>query len=265
MKRICVFAKNKTTYFIKRLEEEVGQIELFDPWFDLMLPDADIYLARTSGVYRSDLDLMILGSLPKNKIFNPVESLKRFRLKSTQYQWFEEHDFPVLPWLHVSQIQFETVEKFFRLYPECVVKPLAGQGGWGIERLTWEKFKSWKNKKNKMGDNDYLLQPFLKGAEEYRFIFIKGARPVILKRMVSSGITANFKTSGKAEVARLSDRLEEQMQTIIMASGAHYGAVDLFVQGGAMFIIDFNSVPGLEQAEKISGRNLLRDLVQSFE
>lgn len=264
MNKICVFAKNKSTYFIKRLMEEVGHIELFDPWFDQMLPEADIYLARTSGVYRNDLDLMMMGALPKNKVFNSVESLRRFRLKSTQYLWMEENDFPALPWVSLKEGNIETAEKFFRLYPECVVKPLAGQGGWGIEILTWDKYKGWKNKKKKVFDKDYLLQPLIKGADEYRYIFIKGSDPVILKRSATSGVAANFKAGGKAEVARLSDRYYGQMQKIILASGTHYGAIDFFVQDGEMSVIDFNSVPGLEQAESISGRNLVRDLVQSF-
>lgn len=262
MNKICIVAKNKETYFIRRLIEEVGNdgVTLFDPWSDFNFPSADMYLVRSTGIYGNDLDLMFMKSLPPEKIFNPLPVLHRFRTKSSQYEWFEEKDIPSLPWIHVKGTDLITIEKFFRLYPELIVKPLRGQGGWGIEALTWEMFKKWKKKKG--SDEDYLLQPFIKNAVEYRYFFLKSSEPVVLERKSRSGIAANFQRQGEAKLTALPQEFQKIIDDLIEKSGAVYGAIDMLVQEGRPYVLELNAVPGIEQAEKVSGRNLIKDILK---
>lgn len=263
MKQICVIAKNKETYFIKRLIEEVGEsFSLFDPWSDFELPAADYYLARTTGVYGNDLDLLILKSLDQKKVINPHDVLKIFRDKSKQYEWFEHKNLPILPWLNLKTVDLLNVEKFFRLYPEVVVKPLMGQGGWGLEALTWESFKSWKKKRAQ--DDSYLIQPFIKNAIEYRYFFMQGCAPIILKREAKTGIAANFKKEGSARVSGLDDKFQPIIQEAISMSGALYGAFDLLVDDDRLYILELNVVPGIEQLEKVTGSNVMKSFLQAF-
>lgn len=263
MNKLCVVAKNKETYFIKRLIEEVGQgVVLFDPWSDYELPEASVYLVRTTGVYRSELDLMLLKTLPAEKIVNNLNSLIKFRTKNHQYEWFESENLPALPWLSLKGKELITVEKFFRLYPEAVVKPLTGQGGWGVEGLSWEKFKSWK--KSLGQDDDYLLQPFIKNAIELRYFFIKGTRPIVLERKSKSGLAANFRKQGEAKLSALPIELEPMLNEVVDKSSLIYGAVDLIIKDGHPYILEVNSVPGIEQLEKVSGINVLRPLIRAL-
>lgn len=258
MNKFCIFAKNKETYFIKRLIEEVGDVKLFDPWSDVDLPEAETYIARTTGVYHSDLDLLMLKSLPK--VINSHESLKRFRSKSSQFLWMEEHGFSILPWLSLKANDALTAEKFTVLYPEVVVKPDIGQGGWGLEVLYRKTIKSWINKH----DPDYLIQPFIKDATELRYFFIKGQDPIVLKRTSKSGIAANFRREGAAELAELPGKFQEELLRLVKLSGAHYGAIDLFIDHGRLYILELNTVPGIEQLEKVSGLNVIKLLLPSF-
>lgn len=263
MNKICIVAKNKSTYFIRRLIEEVGQdIVLFDPWSDLIFPEAQKYLVRSTGIYGNDLDLMFCKSVESEKVFNPLPVLERFRSKSTQYYWFEDKDIPCLPWIHVKGSDLITIEKFFRLYPELIVKPLRGQGGWGVEALTWESFKLWKKKKG--ADEDYLLQPFIKNATEYRYFFLKDHAPVVLERKSKSGIAANFQKQGEAKLTQLPLEFQEMVDDLIKKSGAFYGAIDMIVQDGRAYILELNAVPGIEQLEQVSGRNIAREILSSF-
>ena len=263
MNEITVIAKNKNTYFIKRLIEELKQrVVVFDPWSDFEFPTAGTYISRTTGVYGSDLDLLILKSLPTLSVFNPHDVLKLFRSKCSQYKWFEDEGLPVLPWLSLKESDLVTVEKFFRLYPEVIVKPLIGQGGWGIEALTWDSFRTWKKRKGK--DQEYLIQPFLQNSTEYRYFFIKGAPPFILERKSKTGIVANFTRQGEAFVANLSDEWHEIMIDLIHKSGAHYGAIDFLVKDNRPYVLELNSVPGIEQLEKVTGRNVIKELIKSF-
>ncbi|MFP5385716.1 MAG: RimK family alpha-L-glutamate ligase [Bacteriovoracia bacterium] len=263
-KKICLVAKNKETYFIKRLIEEVGQSEvtLFNPWSDLEIPAADVYVVRTTGVYGSDLDLMLLKSLPAERIINPLPVLNKFRSKTVQYQWMDEENFPVLPWLSLKGMDLLMVEKFFRLYPEMVVKPTIGQGGWGVEGLTWESFKTWKNKKGK--DEDYLLQPFVKNSRELRVFFCKGIGPLVLERRTKSGIAANFKKSGEARAVDLPSELTPLVSGLIEKSGAFYGAMDIILDENRPYVLEMNSVPGIEQLEQVSGKNVMLEFLKSL-
>lgn len=263
MNKLCVVAKNKETYFIKRLIEEVGQsVMLFDPWSDFTIPEAELYLVRTTGVYRSDLDLMLLQTLPPEKIVNGLNALRRFRSKDGQYEWFEKENFPAMPWLGLKGTDLITVEKFFRLYPEAVVKPLNGQGGRGIEGLNWENFKSWK--KSRGSDEDYLLQPFIKDAIELRYFFIRGNEPIVLERKSKSGLAANFRKQGEAKLSVLPTGLEPMIRDLVEKSGLMYGAVDLLIKDGHPYVLEMNSVPGIEQLENISGMNIPASLIKAL-
>ncbi len=263
MNKLVVLAKNQNTYFIKRLTEEVREgVAFFNPWADLLLPDGENYLVRTTGVYGNDLDLMFLKTLAPEKILNPLPSIQRFRSKSTQYFWMEEQGFPMLHWLPVKGTDLITIEKFFRLYPESVVKPIIGQGGWGVEALSWDRFKSWKKKRG--ADESYLLQPFIKGATEYRYFFIKDDLEIVLERSAKSGIAANFQKQGNAKVSELPDQFKPVVQKIIQASGASYGALDLLVDENTLYVLELNVVPGIEQLEKVTGMNIMAHLAAKF-
>lgn len=269
MNKICVIAKNKETHFIKRLIEEVGQggapqggaplgVALFDPWSDTEFPQAEVYIGRTTGIHHSDLDLMMMKALPK--LINPHDTLKRFRSKVNQYLWMEENDLPVLPWVSIRNTDAITAEKFTVLFPEVVVKPDIGQGGWGVEVLTRATLKSWMRKH----DPDYLLQPFVKDAVELRYFFIKGEEPVVLKRKARSGVAANFKNQGEAELSVLPEKFTQVVEKLIRLSGAYYGAIDLFIKDDEIFILELNTVPGIEQLEKVSKLNIMSKLLKNL-
>ena len=264
MKNIVIVAKNQETHFIHRVIEEAGQnnCDFFDPWKDLILPEGQRYLVRTTGIHHSDLDLLMLGSLEQSKLVNPLESLKIFRSKASQYQWMERESFPVLPWLDLVGHDPLIVEKFFRLYPYMVVKPHCGQGGWGIEILTWDSFKSWW-KKRKNIDEQYLIQPYQKDSEEFRYFFIKNEWSAVLKRTAKHGVAANFKNQGHAEKAELPIEILTTLHSIVNRSGLYYGAIDLLVDDLEFVILDVNSVPGVEQLEAVTGENVMARLLSA--
>lgn len=263
MNKLVVVAKNSETYFIKRLMAEVGNaISLFNPWADLILPESQKYLVRTTGVYGSDLDLLILKSLAPDKIVNPFSSLQLFRSKLTQYHWFEDHQFPVPAWISLKGADLLTIEKFFRLYPYAVVKPSIGQGGWGVEGLNWERFKSWWKKKQGR-DEDYILQNFIPSATELRYFFIQGEAPIVLERKSKSAIAANFQKQGQAVLSKMPDEWQPLIDRLVTESGLNYGAIDLLLDHGTLQILEVNAVPGIEQLESVSGQNVMSRLISA--
>lgn len=263
MNKLAIVTKNPQTYFVKRLIEEVGHSALlFNPWQDTLFPEADQFLVRTTGVYGSDLDLLMLQSLDVNQVINPLLALRRFRSKTSQYLWFEENNFPVAPWISLKNVELVTVEKFFRLFPDAIVKPNYGQGGWGVQSLKWDNFKSWWKKKAGI-DEDYLLQAHVKGATELRYFFIANEFSFVLERTAKTGVAANYSASGTAIVSSLPAGFQSLIDQLIHLSGAQYGALDLLIEGNQLTILELNSVPGIEQLETLSGLNIIRKLLSA--
>lgn len=261
MNKFCVLSKNQDTYFIKRLSNEVGKEALVvtNPFIESVLPGASHYLVRTTGVYHSDKDLQLLRNVKLDGVVNPLEVLEVFRGKISQYEWFNKHKIEIPPYLDLAIAQKEDIESFFQTYPKVVIKPNFGQGGWGVRMI--EKEESFKISQS--SDKAYLLQPFIDG-EEIRYFFIKGKEPFIQKRIPTTGIAANFQSGGISEITTLERGLRTQIERVVSLSGAIYGAIDCFRLEDKVLFLELNTVPGIEQAEKVSNRNLIKELLSVF-
>lgn len=253
MNKLLVVAKNPETYFIKRLIKEVGQggVQLFNPWKDETPTGFDRVLFRSSGIYHSDRDLDFVRHCA-HPVLNPVPSLELFRAKSTQYQFFQNHFHPFIPWQHLRD--FTGGEGWF------LVKPDIGQGGWGIQVLTPSQMLTFKQQKLAAGDASWLVQPYVE-ATEYR-VFFMGADRYTLKRLPTSGkATANFSQEGQAEVVTMPAHFREMIEKLIKDSGAYYGAIDLLDPDPGPVVLEVNVVPGIEQLEQLTHLNIVSRLL----
>ncbi len=248
MNKLGVITKNPQTYFIQRLIKEVGQVILFNPWDGGMLPDSELLLVRTSGVYGDDRDLDLLSNYT-GKMINPLSALQIFRDKARQFEWMQSYQIPVIPWQDMRKGEV-------KLYPKTLVKPIRGQGGWGIKVLTPSEFQLWKSE-----DTSYLIQPYLEGFTEYRLFFVAKDFRLSLQRLSSKGEVANFAQGGHAKLSKLPFFVEEICERLISLSGAHYGAIDLMVKGDEVYVLELNVVPGIEQLENISGENIIKRIL----
>lgn len=249
MNKLLVVAKNPETYFIKRLIEEVGQqtIVLFNPWKDQNPQGFDRILFRSSGIYHSDADLDFVrkASVP---VLNPLESLLRFRSKSSQYQWFKEQSHPHIPWQWLKDFTGGT--GWF------LVKPDLGQGGWGIQVLTSSQMLSFKEQQMVKGDLSWLVQPYVE-ATEYR-VFFMGEDRFTLKRSAGEGkVASNFSQEGLAELVTMPAHMVSMVERLIKESGAYYGAIDLLDPDEGPVVLEVNMVPGIEQLEQLTHLNII--------
>lgn len=250
-----VILKNKETYFVKRLIEEVGHrhLQFFNPWEESPKAWTGNVLVRATGVYRDDKDLEFLRQLPHAHIINPLSSLEIFRQKKSQYVFFKNHRLGHLPWFDLSEGRPES------LPPKFLVKPNRGQGGWGIEVMGPQDFEEWWQR----GDHDFVLQPYIEGAQELRVFFIKDRTFLTLERK-GVGVAANFKQNGSAILTELPRSAKDEVERLISLSGAIYGAIDLFLIEGRATFLELNVVPGIEQLEQVTGSNVMKLLVPSF-
>lgn len=251
MNKICVVTRNPETYFVKRLTEEVGDVLLWNPWKQAPLPTTNNFLVRTSGVYGDDRDLDLLRNIERTLI-NPVSSHALLRDKTKQFQFLEKKGFHLIPW--------KTLDGRGEFLPEKIlIKPIRGQGGWGIRVMEQSEFLRWEKSST---DRSWIIQPYLENVKEFRLFFC-GNEEVLLER--SGASVANFSQGGSARMIRIPDALKELGEEIRVLTGLEYGAIDLFeTSGGEHLILEVNPVPGVEQLERVSGQNIIRKVVSLF-
>jgi glutathione synthase/RimK-type ligase-like ATP-grasp enzyme len=267
MNKILILAKNQQTYFIKRLIDEVGEGRLvfFDP-FSEALPHEDgssLALVRTTGVYQSNKDLDFLKSFT-GRVINPLEALSIGRGKSSQYQFCEKHQLPVLPWLKVQDSDLASIMAWASSYNEILIKPDMGQGGWGITFKQVHDLNSWYDQQRQANDLSWILQPYERDATELRAFFIKDEIYCLKRQARKGGVAANFQQGGKAFKANLSKTTERIVRKLMAESSAYYGSIDLLELAMGPMILDFNTVPGIEQIEEIYQINMVKKLLQNL-
>lgn len=260
MNRLCIVAKNFQTHFIRRLTEEVGgDVASFNPWEDSVLPPAEVYLLRSTGIYGSSKDLEALSG--ERNVINSIRAHRIFREKQSQYTFFDSIKHPSLTWLNLRSADLSTARTFVSDHEEILVKPNRGQGGWGIEVLNCQTIQSWWDR----GDLDYVAQPYRPDLREGRLFFIGTEQRWILEREKAQGaVAANFKQEGRARVLSLPSTHLEILEGLIQESGAAYGAIDFLFDASEVFTLELNVVPGIEQLEMTTGENVARLLAAKY-
>lgn len=250
MNKLCVVNRNQKTYFMKRLMEEVGNVVLWDPWESSSLPSADHFLLRTTGVYGDDRDLNLLKACKKS-VINPVSGHELLRDKAHQFQFLEKKGFHLIPWRTLDQRDDFLPEK-------VLIKPIRGQGGWGIRTMGRKEFLKWESETS---DRSWIIQPFLENVRELRLFFC-GDEEFLLER--KGEVAANFTQGGKAVLIPVPPALSELGEEIRLITDLSYGSIDLFEYEGQHLILEINPVPGIEQLEQVTGQNIIRKVLSLF-
>lgn len=263
MNKLVILAKNPNTYFIRRLIEEGGpsQIELVNPWeSSSQFSHQGSILVRTTAIHGSDKDLHFLQkqSCP---IIPSLAALKAFRTKPAQFHYFATAGLPFVPWMSLEKFEQEELETFCKIYPgPLLIKPHRGQGGWGVQVFENKtKLLEWMNSTT---DHEYLLQPYLGEHQELR-LFFKQDDFICLERL-KKGVTANFKQDGEARVSSVPQELKDIVDKMRKEFGLIYGACDFLINPQGAYLLEMNLVPGIEQLEAVTGRNMARELWEVF-
>lgn len=263
MNKLVILAKNPNTYFIRRLIEEAGPlpIELVNPWeSSSQISSASSILVRTTAIHGSDKDLRFLEQ-QRNLIIPSLTALRTFRTKPSQFQYFANTGLPLVPWMSLDTFEQEELETFCKTYPgPLLIKPHRGQGGWGVQVFENKiKLSEWMNSTT---DHEYLLQPYLGEHQELR-LFFKQDDFICLERL-KNGVTANFKQDGEARLSPVPQELRSIVDKMRKEFGLVYGACDFLINDQGAYLLEMNLVPGIEQLEAVTGRNMARELREVF-
>lgn len=84
------------------------------------------------------------------------------------------------------------------------------------------------------------------------------------ERTSKTGVAANFANGGEARPSTLPSSARNEIERLINLSEVSYGAIDLLIKKDQVSILELNVVPGIEQAEAVSGLSLIPKILSLF-
>jgi ribosomal protein S6--L-glutamate ligase len=274
---IMIASLNPNLYTTKRLISEAQKlkhsVKYINP-YEFQLPMKlhtldGCYFHRTTGTNYDDFDLVVTKhhELQGMKVTNPLQSLKLFRSKDLQSLFFSEHKIPsIKTFLYRGSMNEKIESEILKLSPtqKYILKMNRGNQGIGVNFLESHKsLLSVLETFHAMKDQRFLIQPYIAHKKEWRLFIIKGEIIACIEKNLRQ---EDFRGNAKRSEGKILTRIPGDLQKIALkafaASELDYAGIDLLLSDkGEILILEVNPIPGFEQAEALSGKNIARELL----
>ena len=274
---IIIASLNPNLFTTKRLFDESLKLKrspIYLNPYQYLIPQSKTklqgtYFHRTTGTNYDDFDLVVSKHHEAHgmKITNPLERLKTFRSKDLQSIFFIEHDLPgISSILYRGEMQENIKNQIAKLSKNenYILKMNRGNQGIGVNFLEGQKsLHSVLETFHAIKDQRFIIQPYIEHTKEWRLFMIKGEVYACIEKTIGKDdFRGNAKRSDGKNLKKVPKELEAIAVNAFNASGLNYEGLDLLQSTkGEFFILEINPVPGFEQAEKLSGKNIARELV----
>lgn len=225
-------------------------------------------LNRNSGIDFIDDDLLCLKQWKKRGHFvgNDPDLAVILRDKSKQYSYFSQLSIPMIDTWDMPQTmeEFENCPLGQRALPWMIktIRGNQGQGQFVINRA--KDFQNCMEVFQKKNDFNYILQPFLEGAGEYRFVVLNGKIQWKVKKKDKTDrnhkVLTNFETYESVNSAKA----EKWIQKICDKHQVFFASFDFFLFKDTWYLLEVNNIPGIIQLEKATGENVARTILEQI-
>lgn len=291
-KTITLICSNIKTYSALRLIEEckkLGQHCHILDTKDLVLENAfnypsNLVINRATSLNFDDLDLALLSHFESKKIEcrNSLKSFERLRNKERQLIELKNLGAPYIPSLHVrGPIDLAKLQQIdsslmawdknknldVRFKDHYILKTLRGNKGVGVNIIRGkDSLFSILETFWALGDQRLILQPYLYHAKEYRIFYIKDQEPIIIEKTQKENSFRSNAQRAKTKWLKKYTANEKLMIDLAVELGLHfnlfYAGFDMwFKSNGDLVIGEINPVPGFENIEELTGKNIAREIL----
>ncbi|MBC7427508.1 MAG: ATP-grasp domain-containing protein [Bacteriovorax sp.] len=274
---IIIASLNPELYSTKRLLEEALKLKrspiYLNPYQHQLTQQkvkiSGTYFHRTTGTNYDDFDLVVSKhhELHGMKVTNPVECLKTFRSKDLQSLFFTEHALPsIKTLLYRGDLNAKVESEISKLGRDnkFILKMNRGNQGIGVNYIEGVKsLHSVLETFYAMKDQRFLIQPYITHKKEWRLFIVKGEIIACIEKTLNKeDFRGNAKRSSGKLLKKISDELKAIALNAFNFSGLDYAGLDLLQSDqGEILILEINPIPGFEQAEELSGKNIARELL----
>lgn len=274
---IIIASLNPKLYTTRRLLEEAKKLKhspiYINPYqFHLTRPKALLsgrYFHRTTGTNYDDFDLVVSKhhEVHGMKVTNPIEQMKTFRSKDLQSLFFSEHHLPAIKTLMFRgdmTLDLEAGIAKLSQDEKYILKMNRGNQGIGVNYLVGLKsLHSILETFNAMKDQRFLIQPYIAHKKEWRLFLIKGEIIACIEKTLSKD---DFRGNAKRSNGKILKKVPAELQALAINafnfSGLDYAGVDMLMsEKGEILFLEINPIPGFEQAEELSNKNIARELI----
>ncbi|MCK5883188.1 MAG: hypothetical protein KAG61_05825 [Bacteriovoracaceae bacterium] len=286
--KFILTTENKQLHSSRRLLEEATLKGLETKWchpyetsifFDSYEEEKDLEdtftLHRTTGIRFDEFDINVAISQEQRgaKVFNPISTIMNFRDKALQHQFFLKHKLQSIPTYafrgRPSEINLDDGISFINKHSvddKFVLKTIRGNKGIGVNLINGEdSLRSILETFWAIGDQRFILQPFVKG-EEYRLLIVGGkVTGIVHKESLGDEFRKNA-GRGTGSFLKENEVPPEVIELGLRSfehSKALYAGVDILYNENGAGLFEFNLVPGFEFMESVSGINQAREIISS--
>lgn len=277
LKKLIIASESNNLYTTKRLFEEGTKLKYSTKWinpYESHLTCLDInkttgtYLIRTTGIRYDDFDLVCAKnySLQNFKIFNQLEALQIFRSKDTQSLFFKQHGLQAIPsFIYRGKLTEEIWNQLIEFSPSgnFILKMNKGNQGVGVNFIQGaQSLKSLLETFHAMKDQRFIIQPFMPHKKEFRVFIINNEIHAIVERTISKeDFRGNAKRSFGKLVKKIPAELQNEIERSFLLSGLSYCGIDILCDDEGYKFIEINPVPGFEQIEVLSKKNIAKEII----
>lgn len=281
-KSLIIASESSNLYTTKRFLEEGKKLKWSSKWLNpyessleamSFSPKTNLYLIRTTGIRYDDFDLTCAKhfSLFNFKVANSIDAARFFRSKENQALFFKEHEINSIEnFIYRGKLNEEILNQITLLSPssQFILKMSRGNQGIGVNLINGtQSLTSLLETFHAIRDQRFLLQPYIPHKKELRiFIIKKEVHAIIEKTIKSDDFRGNAKRSTAKLITKLPTSLQSEIERIIALSKLDYCGIDfLYDEKNKEFkILEINPVPGFEQVETLSNKNIAKEILTSL-
>lgn len=276
--RVCLLTQHPHLFTQQRLVSELREFKIEA---DVIRPENNCWVLPNSAI-PYDLTFNRLSSVESGPFETALSSLPRWgtqvnswdlRLKlwdkARQIIWLNEYDLEAPPSMMIkgpidqNHLAWKEFVSEHSTGHGWVMKFNRGQKGIGVNFIESEKaLFDWVNTLFRMGDQDFLIQPKLSQDQEYRLTLLGGKPWCLLKRYGEKGNFAQGATAEEVTPGNYPKGIQGLIDRLSDLGDTSYLAIDIIMVNHRPYILDVNTMPGVEQLETVSGRNFIKDLIR---
>ncbi len=279
----------KSNYSLQRILEEAKSLK-FRPVVlnvkDLVYMlhtnyPCDFVINRSTGLAFDDLDMALLRQFEgqKTTCHNGSFAFEHLRNKDRQLIELKNQNFNPPPSIFLRGAIDEKIlipllnnwreHNDFEQYA-YILKTQRGNKGIGVNLIRGnDSLFSILETFWGIGDQRFILQPYIPHKREYRLFVIKGAEPIFIEKTKSQDFRSNAARSKTTYLRTFKEKPFKQMLEVankaMDAFHLSYAGFDFFeANSGEIYLCEINPVPGFENIEKLTGKNIARELLLKF-
>ncbi len=223
--------------------------------------------ANDIGTFFSRVGLLSALAEMGVDIVNSVSSILQMRNKAETMRRLVKAGLPVPKTLITESI--EDAADFVRDYFPCVLKPITGFGGFGVQLIDRDFdleniYDYLKFHSQMFGKGAYLLQEYIRGPGfDIRAFVLDDEVIATMQRVSKSGFVTNLHAGGRARPNDI-DVTDLATKAARSVKGRMVGVDLLPDRDGNLWVLEVNATPGWTGLQKVTGIDIAKLVAESI-